>query len=210
MSKLITGVAVALSALALVFSGFVAYRVFSLEQDIKLASRAVESLEKSQATPKPDDIVTSAPSAVLPASTGGGIQPSNPGPSNSIQPGQFLQPALGNQARIELLGVKRVQDPKTGQQNAVNVLFRVYRVVENPERVALIDISQTTARNPETSEVYEAYRDKKFANSSILLSLLKRNIPEDGYVWLQVPEGVKTLHIYIPETQVFKNVPITG
>jgi hypothetical protein len=205
MSNFLSGLAVTLSTLACLFSGFAAYRAFNLEQEVGVSSRAVADLEQAQpssAQKNPEVLAPRDPSPT-PVET-----PSAAG-NVGIQPGQFVQPTLENLGRIELLGVKRIQDPKTGNQDVVNILFRVYRLAEKPGPASLINISQTTARNPDTSEVYEAYGNRK-STGSVLLRLVKKNIPADGYVWLKVPAGVDTLDIYIPETQVFKNVPISN
>jgi hypothetical protein len=210
MSNFFSGLAVVLSIMACLFSGFTTYRVFSVEQEAKTSSRAVNNLEKAQTSPAQNNLEVSTPDNVSPTPAN-----TNPTPANAnnsgIQPGQFVQPALGNSARIELLGVKRIQDPKTGNRDVVNVLYRVYRLTEKSGSGSVISIRQTTARNPDTSEVYEAYDDIKLAGGgrSIFLSSVKQDIPEDGYIWLKVPEGVNALDIYIPETQAFKNVLIT-
>jgi hypothetical protein len=207
MSNFLSGVALMLSVLACLFSGFAAYRVFSIEQAVETSSRAVEDLGKAQASPTSNDTAASASSNPSPTPANITSSANNTG----IQPGQFVQPTLGNLGRIELLAVKRVQDPKTGTRDVVNVMFRVYRVAEDLPGVQLIGFSSTSARNPDTSEVYEAYGDRKFAGGgTVLLSLVKKDIPEDGYVWLKVPEAVNTLDILIPETQAFKNVPIAN
>jgi hypothetical protein len=202
--------AVALSILACLLGGFAAYRVFSLEQDVRAASRSVANLEKSQTSLTQRNIAALATSDIpsSPANiTGTSISANN----TSVQPGQFVQPALGNKGRVELLGAKRIQDPETGTRDVVNVLFRVYQLAAdvkfNPSDPIILD--RTTARNPNTSETYKAYGDKR-SELAINLSSVKKDIPEDGYVWLKVPEGVNTLDIYIPETQVFKNVPIAN
>jgi hypothetical protein len=207
MSNFLSGLAVIFSVTAGLFSGFAAFQVFKVEQKVETSSRTIADLEKAQTSLVQNNPAVSAPSN--PSSTPANI----PSSANNvgIQPSQFVQPTLGNLGRIELLGVKRVQDPKTGTRDVVNVLYRVYRLAENPGFRSRISISQTTARNPDTSEVYEAYGDRKFSGGgSVILKLVKKDIPEDGYVWLKVPEGVNALDIYIPETQAFKNVPITN
>jgi hypothetical protein len=30
----------------------------------------------------------------------------------------------------------------------------------------------------------------------------------DGYVWLRIPEGVKMIDLFVPNTAGFKNVPV--
>jgi hypothetical protein len=148
-----------------------------------------------------------------PANTAGTSTPGNVSPNSanttSNQSGQLVQPALGNKGRVELLAAKGVQDPKTGNRDVVNVLFRVYRLAADANTRDNIILDSTTARNLDTGEAYKAYGDKK-STLAIHLFSVKKDIPEDGYVWLKVPEGVNTLDIYIPNTQVFRNVPITN
>ncbi|MBW4551453.1 MAG: hypothetical protein KME35_10135 [Aphanocapsa sp. GSE-SYN-MK-11-07L] len=207
MSNFLSGLAVIFSVTAGLFSGFAAFQVFKVEQKVETSSSTVADLEKTQTSLVQNNPAVSAPSNA--SSTPANI--ASPANNVGIQPGQFVQPTLGNLGRIELLGVKRIQNPKTGTRNVVNVLYRVYRLAEKPGPKSLISISQTTARNPDTSEVYKAYGERKFAEGgSVLLTLVKKDIPEDGYVWLKVPEGVNALDIYIPETQAFKNVPIAN
>jgi hypothetical protein len=218
MNNILSGTAVALSTLACLLGGFAAYKVFSLEQDVRTSSLAIANLEKVQTSSiqeRADASVTDNESS-QPANSGGVSAPTNaPPPTNNtgIQPGQFIQPTLGNLGRIELLAAKRIQDPQTGNRDVVNVMFRVYRVAENPGPTSLITYWETTARNPDTSETYKVHRDSnrdRKTTGNTLLMLVKKDIPEDGYVWLKVPEGVDKLDIYIPKTQVFKNVPITS
>jgi hypothetical protein len=205
MSKFLSGVAVLLSIIACLFSGFAAFQVFKVEQKVETSSRTVADLEKTQTSLAQNNPAVSAPGNASPTPTNIAGSANNVG----IQPGQFVQPTLGKLGRIELLGVKRVQDPKTGNRDVVNVLFRVFRLADKPGPTSLIGLDLTTARNPDTSETYKAYRDRK-SSGSVLLQLVKKDIPEDGYVWLKVPEGVNALDIYIPETQAFKNVPIAN
>jgi hypothetical protein len=55
-----------------------------------------------------------------------------PSTSKAIQPGHFVQNALGNKAQVELLSVKRIQDPELKTRDVVNVQLRIRRM--EPER----------------------------------------------------------------------------
>lgn len=136
--------------------------------------------------------------------------PQAPSSSTPIQPGQYLQPALGTKAQVELLSVKRIQDPELGTRDVVNVQMRVRRIEQ--ERVYgsdVVNIGSTTARNPETSETYKAASFDR-STGSVSLFLMRAGSSADAYVWLRVPEGVNTMDIYVPDTQAFKNVPIAN
>lgn len=130
--------------------------------------------------------------------------------SIGVQPGQFVQPAFGTKGQVELLSVKRIEDPETKARNVVNVQMRIRRV--EPDRVYGSDaiyIGGTTARNPETSETYKAASFDR-STGSVSLFLMRPGASADAYVWLRVPEGTNTIDIYVPDTQAFKNVPIAN
>lgn len=131
--------------------------------------------------------------------------------SIGVQPGQFVQPAFGTKGQVELLSVKRIQDPDTGASNVVNVQMRIRRV--EPDRVFggdAIYVGGTTARNPETSETYKAVKLIERSTGSVSLFSMRAGASADAYVWLRVPEGTNTIDIYVPDTQAFKNVPIAN
>lgn len=133
-----------------------------------------------------------------------------PNTSIGVQPGQFVQPAFGTKGQVELLSVKRIQDPDTGARNVVNVQMRIRRV--EPDRVYGSDaiyIGGTTARNPETSETYKAASFDRSTGSVSLFSM-RPGSSADAYVWLRVPEETNSIDIYVPDTQAFKNVPIAN
>lgn len=131
--------------------------------------------------------------------------------SLAIQPGQFVQNALGTKAQVELLSLKRIKDPEAGTNDIVNVQMRVRRMTtQNPSGLDMINIGTTTARNPDTSETYKAVDFIKRSTGVVSLIQMRPRSSVDGYVWLRVPEGVNTLDIFLPETAAFKNVPISN
>lgn len=208
MSNFLSGIAVVLSALAFIVSGFTAYQVFGLRQAIESADPATrQALSPAQPAPTPSvdgGSTSSQDTALVPnvaSQAAGGI--------TEIQPGQFVQNAFGTKAQVELLSVKRIKDPEVGTPDVVNVQFRIRRLAAEITGTGGIGVSQTTARNPETSEIYKAVSYDR-STGTLTLFTLRRGASADAYVWLRVPEGVSTLDILIPETGAFKNVPISS
>ncbi|MBF2020228.1 MAG: hypothetical protein IGR93_09015 [Hydrococcus sp. C42_A2020_068] len=150
--------------------------------------------------------------------------------NTEIQPGQFVQYAFKDRAQVELLSVKRIQNPDDGKRNIVNVQMRVRNLRGNMTNI--ISPNQTIARNPETSERYESYdyvvdkaaREKarrdgteidrsgriERSTTYISMGLIKKGASADGYVWLFIPEEVQTIDLIVPETAVLEKVPISG
>ncbi len=114
---------------------------------------------------------------------------------------------------VELLSVKRIKDPKTGTRDVVNVQFRVQRsnVVrdEDLRGISSLHPSDTKARNPETSETFKALEGNK-ATGTVWLNEIAKGTSVDAYVWLKVPEGNKSLDLFVEHTQAFKDVPISN
>jgi hypothetical protein len=197
--------AVVLSLFASGISVFLIYKISSVEQQLKVVTQSIADGQKAAASPAPSEI----PQAAIPEAE---IDTASPSPSSSVAgilPGQFVQSALNNEAQIELLKVKRIQDPETGVLDVVNVQFRARALVDaHPSRIsASITPLQTTARNPDTSEVYKRLSASR-ATGNMPLREVRKGASVDAYVWLKVPEGVNVVDIYIPKTQAFKNVPI--
>lgn len=200
MSNFLSGTAVILSILALGFSGFTAYQVFTLQEKIAAISNNA-STGKVSASPSPETtapVSSAAPdtAATAPATRG-------------IQPGQFVQSAIGNKAKLELLAVKRITDPDAKTRDVVNVQMRVRRLASEVSPNDSINVAGTKARNPDTSETYEPV-DYKRSSGSVNLYFVRKNASSDAYVWLRIPEGVTAIDLFIPDTGAFKNVPIAS
>jgi hypothetical protein len=206
MSNFLSGIAVAFSTLACLIGGFAVYKVSNLEQEIGALNRTSTNLPTAQ--PQENTVGSTPSQSTVPTSSEAPVSPAN---NLGIQPGQFVQSAFGNKAQVELLAVKRIKDPETGTRDVVNVQFRARRLVRDEEQnpYAPIYSDNTTARNPDTSETYKVFGAGR-STGSVSLSLIKRGASVDAYVWLKVPEGTNAVDIYIPETKVFKNVPITN
>ncbi len=212
MSNFLSGIAVILSILAIIGSGFSAYQVFELREELNaIANLKSGSTPIGEPTSSPTPDADSTPT-VSPTSTASPVlTPTNATNTNAkIQPGQFVQPAFNSKAQVELLSVRRVADPETGSRNVVNMQFRIRRVASptDPD-IDVLNPSAITARNPNTNETYKAVSPKR-ATPSVDFGSIGQGASADAYVWLQVPQGINTLDIYIPNTQPFKGVPVSN
>ena len=204
MNTFLSGVAVLLSTLALVCSGYTAYQVFTLQQTLNSTKTAANILPIPipSATPTETPTEAIAPSPVT--------TPATTATASTFTPGQFVQPAFGNKAKVELLSLKRIKDPGTGNRDVVNLRMRVRRVAtDGVVGSDIISIGSTTARNPDTSETYKAVSLDR-STGSVSLFQVRANSSADAYVWLRVPEAVNNLDIFVPDTAAFQNVPISN
>jgi hypothetical protein len=203
VNTFLSGVAVLLSTLALMCSGYTAYQVFTLQQTLnsnKIPTNITPILIPS--SPPTPETPTAAPSPVT--------TPPTTATASTFTPGQFVQPAFGNRAKAELLSLKRIKDPGTGNRDVVNLRLRVRRVAaDGVVDSDIISIGSTTARNPDTSETYKAVALER-STGSVSLFQLRANSSADAYVWLRVPEAVNNLDIFVPDTAAFQNVPISN
>lgn len=140
--------------------------------------------------------------------------PSTPAPTPKtnveFQSGAFQQLAYGNNAQVDLLSAKRIVDPQTGNRDVVNLQMRIRRLADNVAENNIINVGETTARNPVTSETFKAVDPGERSTGNISLAQIRRDASVDAYVWLKVPPNVNTLDIYIPETGAIRSVPISN
>jgi cytoskeletal protein RodZ len=217
VSTFLSSVAVLLSTLALLCSGYAAYQVFTLQQTIDVANTRNDNATATNQTTSTQGTGTVASSNTSPPSREATPSPSPTATAESkttasaiIQPDQFVQPAFGKKAQVALLSVKRIKDPETGNRDVVNVQMRIRRLAtDDVSPTEQIGVSNTTARNPDTSETYKGV-DLKRSTGSISLSSLRPKASADAYVWLRIPEGVNSLDIFVPDTGAFSNVPISS
>ncbi|NJK49866.1 hypothetical protein HC931_18535 [Candidatus Gracilibacteria bacterium] len=216
MNTFLSSVAVLLSALALGGAGFTLAQTFQLQQSFSQLNASVQnSLAASESPPADNTTTVPSPQPTQQANT-------------TIQPGQFVQYAFKNEAKVELLSVKRIQNPETGARDVVNVKIRIHRLGGGV--TDLISLEQTVARNPDTSETYQSYNkvvkdeekerakregtevDRSRSDRStgtIIIGLIKKGASADGYVWMSIPEGVSNVDLFIPKTAEFLKVPIS-
>jgi hypothetical protein len=125
--------------------------------------------------------------------------------NSAIQEGQFVHNGFNNQIKVELVKVKRIQNPESKQtENTVTVAvkLRVKRLVKKAD--GLILFRDAKARNVDTYEEYEAIKYTDYTG----IENIPSNAWAEAYFWLEVPQGIEALDIVFPQTEVFKNVPI--
>ncbi|QDL10130.1 hypothetical protein DP113_21465 [Brasilonema octagenarum UFV-E1] len=216
MSTFLSSVAVLLSTLALLCSGYTAYQVFTLQQTLNVASAgsrnatiSTPKTSSSETSTVPPDTTSKSPEA--PASSSSTTTPQSTASTGSaIKSGEFVQPSFGKKAEVELLSLKRIKDPETGNRDVVNLQMRIRRLATdgiNPGES--VGVYTTTARNPDTSETYKGV-DVKRSTGSVDLSSLRPQASADAYVWLRIPEGVNSIDVFVPDTAAFKNVPVSN
>jgi hypothetical protein len=235
MNTFLSSVTVLLSVIALGGTGSALTQVFQLQQSVRELNASMQNLPVASEPPRSPQ--TTGSSAV--PTTGSNQQENTKiqlgqfvqyaQADTKIQPGQFVQYAFKNRAQVELLSVKRIKNPDNGQRNVVNVQMRVRRLGGGGVNIIVPD--QTIARNPETSERYESYdraADKAErkrarrdgteidrsgridrATAAISLGLMKKGASVDGYVWMLIPEEVRTIDLIVPKTATFLAVPIS-
>lgn len=191
-STLLPSIAIALSTLALLGTGVTLFQISQVQHQIGQLKTAVRKLETA---PKPAPTPAPTPTTV----------------NTEILPGQFVQPAFGTKARVELLSVKRIPNPETGTRDLVNVQMRIRRLATDEQLAGdvAIYVYNTTARNTQTGDTY-GYIGIDRSTGGVFLSSIAKNASADAYVWLRIPEGINAIDLYIPDTQVFKNVPISN
>lgn len=203
MSTFLSGVAVFLSTVALICGGYAAYEVFTLRQTLNTVNTSTQGNTVTAPIPAVKSIPpepTTSPDKTTPT----------PAASSALQPGEFVQPAFGNKAEVELLSAKRIKDPETGNLDVVNVQMRIRRqATDGVGGGDIISVANTTARNPETSETYKGISGNR-STGSVSLAQLRPKASADAYIWIRVPNGVNKLDIFVPDTAAFKNVPISS
>lgn len=174
MNTFLSSLAVILSTLALICSGFAAYQVYTFQQT--LSSKLAVS---NTTVPTPNTPTQAPASAETPGASPQTTTPTSTA-TNNIKPGEFVQPAFGNKGRVELLSVKRIKDPETGNRDVVNVQMRIRRVAaENAvQGTDVITVSGTTARNPDTSVTYQGVNATTRSTGGVSLFELRPNSSE--------------------------------
>lgn len=181
------------SLLALGLSGFSAYQVWQLQQ---AAQPAAAPEAKANPEPASDAQAVATTDSAAPLAT---------------EPGKLVQPGLDNKAEVTLLAAERIQDPDTGNPDVVNVKLRIRRLAENVSAYDFINVGGATAQETGSDiALYEPVDAVKKSTGPISLEGIRKDASVDAYVWLRVPEGVKTLNIRVPETELFQAVEIAN
>ncbi|WP_036486355.1 hypothetical protein [Myxosarcina sp. GI1] len=202
MSNFLSGVAVLASLLALFSSGFSIIQVLNLQQkldvaiaELKTTANNSPNLNSTQPNSEP-----TTPIASPSAATNNAV----------IQPGQFVRSAFSNLATIELLKANRVPQ----QSGKVNVQMRIRLTSTGKAAPGLVTKSiyfaSTTARDPASGETYSADLDNATPGVNLKVMAINEQPSADAYVWMNIPENVNRVDLYIPDTEAFTSVPIAN
>ncbi len=216
--SVITVLATSLASLSLVASVFLLYQIVKEEEQRPPSNSQIDEqqVSPSDTQTKEEDNTSINPSSETstPQAEAGKV---------GVEPGQLVQPALGNKAQVELTAVRRI----LGEPDKVRVEMRFKRNTDGDRDTSnsrygtsrpfsgnfgsgVTDVGNTTARNPITSETYKAVDPSNLASGIVSLSGIHQGQPKDGYVVLNVPSGVNVIDIFIPNAGTFKNVPISN
>lgn len=130
--------------------------------------------------------------------------------NGGFKPGEFAQLAYGSKARVELISVQRVPDPKSGDPDIVSVQMRISRLEDKVLETNVIKLGDTTASNSVSTQTYKVVNSLENTLLPVALKDIPQNSSVDTYVWLKIPKGVYAIDIFVPETGAFKNVPIAN
>lgn len=150
------------------------------------------------------------PDAAGPLAASSGSSPA-PSDANSeiIQPGQLVQPAFSSKGKVELVSVRRTQNPQSGKPDVVNVQFLIHRLAAEVEGNDNISAENVRARNPKTSATYLPLNPTVDFTKVMFLDEVPPGGSMGAYVLWRVPAGVDTLDINIPKAKTFKDVPVS-
>lgn len=151
-------------------------------------------------------------------SSGGGGNPvaaflNQPLPSflnapNRVEPGHFVQSAYRGAAKVELLSAYRIDN--SGQSDLVNLRLRVTRQESQIPGNGDINLADTTVINTRTNQTYPIMQVRTPGNEWISLYRLRQGQSTEATITLQVPPDLGRVDISIPQTEVFRNVPIAA
>lgn len=207
MNSFFAGITFTFSTLALIASGFSVYQVSKFQNSLESQANNIEALSQRDLANKDTPVIPTASNSNIIQDKQVNETPSQEADSakksSAIQPDQFVNKGFDNKLKVEIESTKRIQNPDTGDQDIVVVNFRILSLVPKMESTFLY-WKRVKGRNPDTSEEYstEKYSDTTY------LHKLPNNAWANAYIWLQVSEGVKVIDIAVPETAMFRNVPI--
>lgn len=209
MRSFFAGIIFTFATLALVGSGFSVYQVSKLQSFVETQADQIKTLSQKNlanqdipVTPNVSSTVDNIPQNQVVESTLPQTK-ATPVKNTAIKPGQFVNVGFENKLKVEIESTKRIQNPDTGDKDIVVVNFRILGLVPNIKRGGLY-WNHVKGRNPDTSA---DYRNARRSNTT-WLDNLPNNAWANAYVWLKVPQGVEIIDISVPETALFRNVPV--
>ena len=190
-----TGLALLFSIVAFFFSSIALVQTVRTQRNVEAT---LQALNRPTATPVANAGQTTRQSANPPRNL--------PAIAQRVESGRFIQPVYNGDGRIELLSADRVNG--ASDSNVVNLKMRVQRVREQVNRVGDINLAKIVAINSRTNMRYPAFDFRTPFGNSLSLYSLRPGETTDVMVMLRVPEGLDRVDLQIPETVLFRGVPI--
>ncbi len=187
-----TGLALLLSIVAFLFSSIAVVQAVRTHRDVEAILQAAN---------RPIAADSASQKSIRSFALLGNLLPI----SQRIEPGRFVQPVYNGDGRIELLSADRVNG--ASDSNVVNLKMRVQRLREQL-RGSDIDLAQTAAINSRTNMRYPALDFRTPNGKALSLYSLRPGESVDVMVMLRVPAELNRVDLQIPETVVFRGVPI--
>ncbi len=207
LNDLLAGLALLLSTIAFLFSAYAAVQSVA-------ARRAVESGTRSSAVSRSQ---TQSNEQTIGGGTHGNTtaesisRPAFPffAPSRfeRVTPGEFVQPFGNGAGEVELLSVTRVN--YSPNSNVVNIQMRIRRLSNQLNNVGDVDLARAIVLNSRTNERYPVLRQSTPGGDPISLYSLRPNQSIDATITVRVPTDLARIDLEIPDTRVFRNVPIS-
>ncbi|MCY7322975.1 MAG: hypothetical protein LH660_14530 [Phormidesmis sp. CAN_BIN36] len=193
MADTATGLALLLSIVSFFFSSIAVVQAVRTHRDVEAmlqANRPAATSATSVGQTNRQSVVPRSSQAI----------------AQRVEPGRFIQPIYNGDGRIELLSVDRVNG--ASDSNVVNLKMRVQRVREQVTGVGDINLAKTVAINSRTNMRYSAFDFRTPFGNALSLYSLRPGESADVMVMLRVPEGLNRVDLQIPETVLFRGVPI--
>ncbi len=128
----------------------------------------------------------------------------DPNRSTRIEPGQFVNAAYRGGGKVEIVSVYRGADVDT-----VNVRLKLQRVSDRIDGNGDINLFAVKAINTRTNLTYPVRTARTPGNEPISLYQLRPGQSTQATITLNVPSDLQRIDLTVPETDVFRNVPIT-
>jgi hypothetical protein len=122
-----------------------------------------------------------------------------------VQPGDFVLPTYRGGGKVEILSAYR----GSADLNTVNVRLRVERTRDRIDGNGDINLFDAKAINTRTNITYPVRNVRTPGNEPISLYQIPNGRSVEATVSLDVPSDLQKIDLSLPETDVFRNIPIT-
>lgn len=125
-----------------------------------------------------------------------------------------LMTGLETNVSVQLLRVVRANVPEFGRNNIVVVQYRLRKEGANKPGTIYkgwFEATDIKARDPALGSAYEVIRgvhEHSTYSQTAMTNSWQTGQTGDGYAWFKIPDDVKRIDLFFPETRPFNNIPI--